>query len=769
MSISSVHRRFLGHPAVLALGLAGAALAPPGFSAAQAQERPAAAQQRSYDIPPGPLSAALNRFAEEAGIYLGAEARLTDRRTSPGLKGRYSVAAGLAALLAGTGLEAVERGGDGYGLRPLPQQDDGALQLAPVTVTGEKMERSLQETATAVSVFKSGSADPGETASVYELSSRVPNMLDNAASLPTIRGVNGSGPSTGVFSLASGSRPRISTNVDGMAEGWSGQRYLDAGLWDVEQVEILRGPQSTIQGRNSIGGAIVVTTKDPTFAWEGAARMGYENNDDKVSLAGMVSGPLVEDELAVRVVAEGLRGNGYIDYSGFNDDYSELNRHSARAKLLWTPGKLPDLVAKLTLARSEQKGEYLKSVAGPDFSDYMFTSGAATNTRRGDTTNTSASADIRYDLTGALTAHLLLGHSIYNAKFFQSTANGFMMDLDEKSNTVETRLTYDPRQGPVSGVFGLYYYDRDQDMYSGPNAFSGDDHVRTVAAYGDFAIALTGRFGLILGGRVEREHQKRDVIAYPATTTPGHIDTDKSATMFLPKAGVTFKATPDTNLALTVRKGYSPGGGAVNFTTREYYEYGKEEVVTYEFSTRSALLDNRLSLNTNLFYNEYEGYQAIMNNRLVNIPRGETYGLEVETTALVQAGLEVFGGLGLLRSKVTETDGALAALKGNEFNSAPHTTASLGLRQRFDSGLFFGGDMTYVSSFYSDVDNNRANVAGNYATLNAHVGFEADRYALRAYVKNLSDVEIIQAKSSNGASATMGVPRTFGATVDYRF
>ena len=88
--------------------------------------------------------------------------------------------------------------------------------------------------------------------------------------LPTVRGVDGSGPSTGGAAFLSGTRPRLVLSLDGRPLTYNEQAYGPQSLWDMERVEIFRGPQSYIQGRNAIAGAIVMTSKDPDFDWESA-------------------------------------------------------------------------------------------------------------------------------------------------------------------------------------------------------------------------------------------------------------------------------------------------------------------------------------------------------------------------------------------------------------------------------------------------------------------------------------------------------------------
>ncbi|MDN3578314.1 TonB-dependent receptor [Chitinimonas viridis] len=723
-----------------------------------------AAVQQQYQIPAGALASQLKQFIRQSGVQVTVDESLLTNLNGQAVQGSHTPQTALTALLAGTGLHIAVQGNGRFTLYTAEGE------LATITVTGEKINRSLQETTTAVTVLRGRDVDQGGLRSVYDVVNRAPNVSFNGAGIPNMRGISGTGPSTGVFSFVSGARPRVSTSVDGVSESWSGQRYVDAGLWDIAQVEVMAGPQSTTQGRNTIGGAIVVNTKDPSFQWEGAARIGYENQDGKTLLAGVVSGPLVEDELAFRVAAEGLRGHGFIDYPGnWPWDPSEIRRNNVRAKLLWLPKDAPQLSAKLTVSHRANKGEYLNTVDG-NFFDHQFR-GIASNTRYQDSANTTVSTDISYEFSPALTGHFLYSRGNYDANFQESGPDRFSLKLDEESNTLESRLVYDARDSGVRGVIGLFYYDRHQDLYAGPDGFEGDDKVKTMALYGESTIALGSKLDLILGGRIEREEQDRDVMAWPGRPWAGHIRTDIGETMLLPKLGLSYRLSPETTLGFTARKGYNPGAGSIDWITSEFYEYGKEEVSTYELSTRSVLLDKRLNLNTNLFFNRYDDYQALLNRRFVNIPKGRSYGLEISINGMAARNLELFGSVGLLNTKVTGAPAGSPAIVGIHFNYAPRLTANLGFKQRFDSGWFVGADLNRTGDYYSEIDNNPAFKAGGYTVVNLNAGYAASSYTIRAYMKNATDEDVLYHVNTGRSSniGTVGQPRTAGITLDYRY
>lgn len=666
------------------------------------------------------------------------------------------------------------------------QAGSGDGQTLPlVVVIGEKIDRNQQDTPTAVTVFQTPKVDNGQSHDIVELQQEVPNTTRNAAGNFNIRGVDGNGPITGGVALMTGSRARVSSTVDGINETWAGQQYLNVGLWDVEQVEVLRGPQSTIQGRNAIAGAVVTKTKDPTFGWEGTVRIGAEDQAGRGYLAAAISGPLVEDQLAFRVAVDGMKGKGFIDYDGtYPFDPSALQNGTVRGKLLWKLGA--NLQAKLTLQHRKYKGEYLNRVEAlcttascantDDMFDYRFSS-LTSYTRRQDSRSSNANIDVDYRFSDALTGYLVYSHGQDELHFEQTDQWRFAMDQEQKSNTLEARVVFNPKDVRVSGVAGVYYFDRDQDLWVGDTnpayvTIKGTDKIRTLAGYGDARIGLAGNVALLAGARIERETQQRNMIAFGSA-----LDTDVGETMFLPKLGLQYKL-PSTTVGLTARKGYNPGAGSLDWIDNTYYVYDKEEVLTYELTSRSVLLDNRVSFNATLFLNHYKGYQAYTGRRVTNIEKGVSSGLELEAAAQPMPSLNVYGSIGLLGTKVKRGSAGATSYEGKHFNNAPDLTANLGFKHKIIGKWFWSGNVSYTGEYYTGIDNNEDEKAGNYWLANLQAGYDAGRYSVRAYVKNVFDQNIMYSKEVTterwpGTRAAMvadvGAPRTVGIVLDYSF
>src|SRR3546814_2717910 len=138
------------------------------------------------------------------------------------------------------------------------------MMLEAVTVTGEKIERWWRDTASSFSLFDAATNEsrPGlDTAK--DILDRIPNITTTGTGnhAPVVRGVDGTGPAEGVDAFFAGTRPRLNIQIDGRPASYNEAIFGDFALWDVEQVEVFRGPQSTQQGRNAIGGAVGVKTK----------------------------------------------------------------------------------------------------------------------------------------------------------------------------------------------------------------------------------------------------------------------------------------------------------------------------------------------------------------------------------------------------------------------------------------------------------------------------------------------------------------------------
>ena len=267
---------------------------------------------------------------------------------SPEYKTGLSLAAAISACFASNMVVAQEA----------PDKGDSSMET--IVVVGEKIERSLKDTTSSISVISEEALNNTQYQSVTDAISEIPNVVALSGAVPDIRGVSGNGAAGGFNSISGGAKGRVTTLIDGIAEPFVADFTGDSGIWDVQQIEVYRGPQSTSNGRNSIGGSIYIKTKEPTEQWEGAVRVGYRNQENYLDTSAVLSGPIVEDQLAFRISAQRLEANTITDETGFADnppdyDLNKIDSQRVRAKLLWTP--TDDLKLLLSHSSSNEQGD----------------------------------------------------------------------------------------------------------------------------------------------------------------------------------------------------------------------------------------------------------------------------------------------------------------------------------------------------------------------------------------------------------------------------
>ncbi len=648
-----------------------------------------------------------------------------------------------------------------------PASDSTTTEV--ITVIGNKLPQALKKTTTATTVLTDDQLNNGQATQLDELVTEAPNVVTAGLGAISIRGLTSSGAATGGYALLTGARSRVTTIVDGTAQEWSGYNFTPTHLWDVEQVEVLRGPQSTTQGTSAMGGALVMQTKDPVFVSETKVRAGverYENNNYKGNLAVMNSGPLIDDELAYRVAIDGTRGDGWMNYAQANtelDDGPDVDfskNINARGKLLWQPSSMPQLSAKLTLEHHSYDGEYLSwANDGDSYTTQTLTldSDNGYNTRLQDSKVNLVAIDTDYDIQSGITNSLHLAYLDSDVGFSEYPGDTVVY-IRKKTSTFENRLLFNQADASLTGVIGLFaaYKDSDIDYV---DALFNTGRTVTSAIYGEGVYALTDKLNLIAGARIENENVKR-TSGYVYDNSRIGQDFDK--TYFLPKLAVTYDISDETTLNLSARKGYSPGGTAFTWDgNRDIYTYDSEQVTTYEIGSKSEFT-NRATLYTSVFYNDYSDYQAFIDTTYIdNIDSAHTYGLEAEATGWLGDQTELRGSVGLLHSKIDDYQ----SYQGNQLPSAPKVNLATGLTHYIGNNWSMGVDVTYVGSAYSDLDNTADRKVDDYIKTDARVQYLYADFTVDFYINNLTNEDIVYYKSSD--TAYVGQTRTMGLNVTY--
>lgn len=648
-----------------------------------------------------------------------------------------------------------------------------SVTLEEFVVTAERLGRSLMETSTSVIVLDEAALERrAADAGVKDIVASMPNVSSTGRSsfAPTVRGIDGTGPSTGADAFFAGTRPRLGVQIDGRPASYNEVVFGDFGVWDVQQVEILRGPQSALQGRNSLAGTIAIKTADPSYDFQAKLRAMVGNLDTRQYSAAL-SGPIVDEQVGFRVAADRRTSESFLDYSPFpgvaNPGAFEANTY--RAKLLIEPRAFDDFSALITVNHSDFTGAQSEAVQEP-FDQHI--NRFNTTSSVFEPSATSGIADLRWRVSDAIGVQTLVSYTEIDIKR-RARPGGGNATIDGRELVAEPSLRFGMDGSRVKGLVGAYFFDASQEEFI--DLFGGgtfDDSTRTTAVFGEATYAFSDTFDVTLGARYEEEHRERN-----GAISIFNIDLDETYQTFLPKLVLTWHVSDAVTAGVLAARGYN--GGSAGFTYRApvlAYTFEPEYVWNYELFTRASLADGRLMLAANVFYSDYEDmqlpfYLSSVSIVVRNAEKVSTYGAELTATWVPLPELRIYAGLGTIGSDIKKFPNS--GVQGNELPRAADVSANFGLHYAHRSGVELNFDGQYSGEYYSTVVNNPLEKVDPYWMANAQLAYSLGSAKIYAYARNLFDAGdpliITQADAFGPTYAQIIPPRTYGLGVQLSF
>ncbi|QPB84821.1 TonB-dependent receptor plug domain-containing protein [Pseudoalteromonas rubra] len=682
--------------------------------------------------------------------------------------------------------------------------DDAEVKsIEQIVVYGENSRNSLKDTTSSIAVIDEEQLKSGQVNSYLDALQGIANVVVTGG-LPAIRGQQGQGVSQGFGSFSSGAKPRISIMRDGVAEPYVAKVSGDLGLWDVEQIEVLRGPQSSNSGRNSSGGVVYIKTKEPSLTdIEAGVRVGYSDLNEQSELAGVVSIPLLEDQLGVRASVQRVVGDLHHTFQydqGYPFDPNAYDSTRADIKVKWQPAGIQGLDMLLHYVDSEDTGERDWTVEGPEIapiSDWVVGYERVRNPATGlfvalgsgarDKTSDYKrwSLRTRYEINSQFDFELMVSDTDYSYIFEQYPTYWFVR-MEEEGRTYDAKISYDGDAG-ISGYLGYYHNERDQAFFR-ESWYQGTDDSSSKAIYGELTFALTDTTRLVAGGRVTDESQFRIFDGFGLGPQGLRFDIDVDNRIYLPKLAVLHDLGETTTLSASFRKGYTSGGGDFHWFTRTNYTFEPEYVDTFELGARATLLDGELSVSANLFYNDYSNYQLLgrgpsgdaRDSKVLNLAQVESYGLETEARLAVTEDLTLSASLGLLDSNIDEANAQNRDSEGLDLPMAADVTLGFGAEYWLTEQLQLTARSNYVGEYYSKLGGKDIHLAGDYTEVNFSVAYVTEQWRINAYVNNAFDNEsLLRGERHDGMTeqykhlagefryARLSDPRTVGISFSY--
>jgi iron complex outermembrane receptor protein len=636
--------------------------------------------------------------------------------------------------------------------------------------------------------------DKGETSFQYEIES-VPNMMwSGGSSRPRfflIRGV-------GEFEQYEGApNPSVATIVDDI--DFSGLGIV-VPMFDISQVEVLRGPQGIRFGSSALAGAVNVRSHDPTEFSTGQV-MAMAGNDE-LGAGGLAVGgslPGTDGKLKLRFSAfnqqsNGFRNNVYLS----EDDTNHRDESVVRLKMRYDPSA--KLFAEAAVWGSEFNNGYDAFAIDNSLTTQSDQPG------QDDTRVVASSYKVGYRLSDALTLEnigTLMRAKIANSFDGDWGNNPFWAPYDpydyfsdssrtRRSYTEELRLTHQDalyQHGEswrwVTGLFGQRLTeDTNTDQFASGEVYdslTSDYRANTGAVFGDVEVPLGDGTSFTGGLRFEQRNTRYDDTR----------SNDFSPTFSMLGGNVTLQKDLSENIRsyATVARGYKGGGVNVGVAVPDdMRQYGPEYLWNYEIGVKGDYLSKRVTTSLAAFHDQRIDQQlkfAVQNDPsdplsftyiTESVARGRSTGLELENTFRAFPWLEFFAAGSLMQSEFTEVPQESASLEGRAFSMAPAYQYSAGFKAELGYGVFVRIEETGKDAFYYDDSNNEK--SSPYNLFNASLGYQSARWKVVAWSRNLFDQSYAvrgfyfgnePPNFENTEYIQRGDPRTFGATVSYMF
>lgn len=702
-------------------------------------------------------------------------------------------------------------------------KNQNIVDLGKTVVTGQKIDRSRQDTVDSVKVFNSYELEERAKADdFYDLLNQTANVVQDRSDAFQIRGISSNGATN-----EDDGGSTIGLFLDDVIVGRRAGQDGALSLWDVEQVEILRGPQSTTSGRNSIAGAFVIKTKDPEFASSGRAKLGYGSHN--TYQAAIAQTGAITDTLAYRVAVDHRHTDNFTTNTKFNKkDWDEESSTTLRAKLKYQADKNNSVLFSASHTAFDDKGDDAIDVnARPErqvTDNHLSTWETQSN-------NFSLKYDTRLSDKWKVTGTTTQGFTLFDRNSDADGPKGnstLTQNTHETNTSQEVLFNYDGDKSKAA--FGLYVSQGKLDdqyqisnfsfplagfksqlppkVLAGLNAnkiditklnaklfvdVASEESFRNAALFFNNDYKLSPQLTLISGLRVDHETRKNNISARgkrsETTKIPiidGLVDKiipklggigngKRSSTHVLPKLGLDYAWSNTLNTGIVVQRGYRPGGVSVNPVRGKATEYDAEFTTNYELSLRKQSADKKLKLNTNAYYTEWEDQQVRTEGNLgqfditlENAAKSHLYGMELEGTYKVSNSVELNANLGYSKTSFDDFVFRGKDYKGNEFTRSRNWTGGVGANYRHPQGYFVNTQLNYADGGYNNIANTTK--IDDFLLWNMKVGYETDAWRTDLYFKNLLNEEYVSeryARQGGIQQVVLGSPFTFGANLEF--
>ena len=680
--------------------------------------------------------------------------------------------------------------------------DTGTIEQ--VTVTARKRDESLLDVPISITAVSQDAMERNGLRSVADVAATVPGLNINSDSVGrafvSIRGIG--------TALQAGVQPGVGVFQDGVYAPQTS--YVNNPTLDIQRIEVLRGPQGTLYGKNTLGGAINIITRPPSETFEGKVYGTYTDEDGGQEFGGRIGGPL-GDSLRAKIAVASRDSDGFYTNKLIGGAVDATSSDQVDGTVVWDASDDVSLTVNAYYLDFEGPSTNYNHVSGPtDYRDNVRMNVIG----RQAFDYTGANARLEFPLDAWNTKVTAI--AAYDKREVESVSDGDFLSLDivraNGTGTDETytgELRFDTKfSDTFSTLIGLYASREESDAISGQTLVPA---ARTVTSFAErngdtYSIFATGlwRFAeeweLSAGVRVDEEDREQDS-QLTSTALPGVVLTDPhreiDSSEVEPRVSLTRFLSKDAMIYGSIAKGYRGGGFNAASVPAEFSTYDGDTVWTYELGGKASSADGRWLVSSAVYYNDYKDF--IGQNALAIGPGGglvsidlnlgdvESYGLETEAVASINDFWKLSGSVTLMHARITDQSGWIAVtgrpLATDRLLFQPDWNASLSSDVTFPVGT---GDVSWNIGIVgkgsrpgSSFDPTTPSILESYTTVNTSVSYRRGDFTATLFANNLFDEEyfesfidgsLLQALGLlNQDLGMLGTPRSVGFRVQYEF
>ena len=657
-----------------------------------------------------------------------------------------------------------------------------AYELPAVVVTADKRPRELRKTPMAITVFTAQDMQDNNIRTIRDALARVPNLVQMGD-----LGGNTKVSFRGALTSTATETSPIVMYIDGVPV--DSFAYLDANLMDVERIEVLRGAQSTIYGKNAFAGVINIISKKPDNAFRGKIT-SFAGSEYSYGFGATSSGPIIADRLFFSLAASHDYRDGYMRHPNSDESNRERNeRMKGQLRFLPTEdteinfhidytakrkGFTPYVVGGSTSMKSpafddDYRNDDILNMALHGSFDFTHATLKSITTFRRDT--------MRSVLNTTPIMGPLYGTGITGPSTSDNASGEFTQELRLQSP--------EDQKGGINWLLGMYggYRDfqRKELRLKAPlmeTDYPYREYTKELAPFGQIEVPLTTALKVTAGLRWQHIERTASINYQYYDETLFHARPDKTWEELLPKLVLSYELTDNHMIYAGVNRSFLPGGfnyaAATDLTS---YTYDPQTAWNFEVGTKTSWFDKRLNANLTVFYSKYDDMQVMQYDPLTmgfsaeNAGKASAYGVELELDGQITRRLRAIAALGYTHAEYDDYAGLTGTgsfdHSDNRVQQTPRVTGNVSLIYRHENGFMAQTGAQYASKMYWTAGNTDSR--NDVITVDAKIGYEGESFDVYLYGSNIFGERYMTFYESSMNMGLMAAPQEFGVQMVYRF